>query len=228
MSQKNNIKMPTISKEDYLKIIYQQSETNNSVTTSAIAKTLNVSNAAATDMIQKLFAQGYLTYRKYKGVNLTSKGKKLALSLLRRHRLWELFLVKSLKLNWDEVHREAELLEHQTSEKLIDKIDEYLNYPKFDPHGAPIPDKYGKLPVEKDLTRLDNVFSEGTYFVAKVRDKDDELVRYFDELGLNIGTKFKVIKILNLDGSLTISNRKGKFSVSKVIAQNIFVSEVKK
>ncbi len=219
--------MPTISKEDYLKIILQQSEGSDKVTTSEIAGALKVSSAAATDMIQKLHSLGYVNYQKYKGVRLTKSGRKLALDLLRRHRLWELFLMKSLGLNWDEVHREAELLEHQTSEKLIDKIDEYLNYPKFDPHGAPIPDKNGKLPKEKNLTRLYNALLNKVYYVAKVNDKDDELVRYFSEIGLTLGAKLKVTKTLKLDGSLFLTNKSGNFTLSKTIAQNIFVRENK-
>ncbi len=217
--------MPTISKEDYIKIIYQNAEENKTVTTSSVAKNLDVSNAAATDMIKKLFAQGYVTYKKYKGVKLTAKGKKLALDLIRRHRLWELFLMKSLGLTWDEVHREAELLEHQTSKKLIDKIDEYLNYPKFDPHGAPIPDKKGKLPLQKKLIRLDKATPNKKYTVAKVSDKNDELVRYFSKLGLKIGSKFKITEILSHDGSVFISNRHGNFNISEIVAKNIFVTE---
>ncbi len=220
--------MPTVSKEDYLKTIYQRIEEGEQASTSSIARTLKVSNAAATDMLKKLSLQGFVNYKKYKGVSLTAKGRKEALSLLRRHRLWELFLMKVLKLKWDEVHKEAELLEHKTSEKLIDKIDQYLNHPKFDPHGAPIPDKRGVLPKEKKFIRLDAAKENKIYTIVKVNDKDDELIRYFAEIGFKLNTKFEVKKIFNIDGTITVKNKKGQFNLSPVVAKNIFVREVRK
>lgn len=134
--------MSTISKENYLKVIFNQNElVNDFVTTSQMAQELDVSNAAISDMAKKLSSEGLITYEKYKGMELTSKGEKMALKVIRRHRLWELFLMKILGLNWSEIHDEAENLEHHSSDFLIDKIDEYLGYPEFDPHGHPIPKK---------------------------------------------------------------------------------------
>jgi len=220
-------KMETVSKEDYLKSIYAISEGGRSnVTTSAVAKYLSVTNAAATDMIKKLNSQGYVSHVKYKGVKLTAKGKKVALKLLRRHRLWELFLQKALGLNWDEVHKEAERLEHQTSEKLINKIDEYLNHPKFDPHGAPIPDKNGKVPKEPQNISLAKATVGTTYSVVKVNDRDDELIRFLSEMGIKLYSKIKVLRRLAFDDTLILkSGKKKTFGVSKKIAENIFVAE---
>ncbi|MEN8194662.1 MAG: metal-dependent transcriptional regulator, partial [Bacteroidota bacterium] len=139
--------MPSISKENYLKAVYQLCQNSaNSVSTLALAQKLNITNAATSDMAKGLLKQGFVNYKKYKGVSLTSKGKEIAVGILRRHRLWELFLMQSLELGWEEVHNEAENLEHQTSDFLIDKIDDYLGNPQFDPHGEPIPQKNGSIP----------------------------------------------------------------------------------
>jgi DtxR family Mn-dependent transcriptional regulator len=139
--------MITISKEDYLKEIYKIAIDNDSnVSTANLAEKLSVTNAATSDMAKKLAKAGYIIYEKYKGIRLTTRGKKEALKIIRRHRLWESFLIETLGLNWGEVHEEAEKLEHQTSDFLIDKIDEYLDYPQFDPHGEPIPTKLGRIP----------------------------------------------------------------------------------
>ena len=120
------------------------------MSTAFLADKLEVSNAASTDMVKRLNTQGLLRYEKYKGVELTDQGEKLALRTIRRHRLWETFLINTLGLSWSEVHEEAEVLEHQTSDFLIDKIDQFLDYPEFDPHGDPIPSKDGKIPEIPD------------------------------------------------------------------------------
>ena len=132
--------MPTISKEDYLKVILKnEMSSDDSTSTTFLAKEMNVTKAAVTDMSKKMAEQGLISYIPYKGVKLRSKGRNIALNIIRRHRLWELFLIKSLGLSWGEVHQEAEMLEHSTSDYLIDIIDEKLGFPKFDPHGEPIP-----------------------------------------------------------------------------------------
>ena len=151
------VKMPTISKENYLKSIYSLNSTHGeNVSTSQVAQKLEITNAATSEMARKLAKLGYLNYEKYKGVELTEKGRKVALQIIRRHRLWEVFLINVLGMSWSEVHDEAEKLEHNTSETLINKIDEHLDFPEFDPHGHPIPNKFGEFPKLPKLVNLIN------------------------------------------------------------------------
>ena len=139
--------MHTLTEENYLKAIYRIFEsTGETVSTNAIAENLQINAASVTDMFKKLGQQKLVVYEKSKGVKPTDKGKKIALHIIRKHRLWETFMVEKLKLSWDEVHEIAEQLEHVHSDLLIERLDQLLNYPKFDPHGDPIPDKNGKLP----------------------------------------------------------------------------------
>jgi DtxR family Mn-dependent transcriptional regulator len=216
--------MSTISKENYLKTLYTKDKIENVVvTTSQIAESLNVSNAATSEMAKKLSNQGLVNYKKYKGIELTNRGEKIALNVLRRHRLWELFLMEVLNLTWDEVHDEAELLEHQTSENLIDKIDEYLNFPEFDPHGSPIPNKKGKLPLMPKLKPLLSGEEGATYSVARVSDKNSELIKYFTKIGLTLNKKIKIIEKLTFDNSIVIELNNSSISLSEKTAQSVFL-----
>ncbi|MBL1212352.1 MAG: metal-dependent transcriptional regulator [Ignavibacteriae bacterium] len=216
--------MSTISKENYLKTLYTKDKIENVVvTTSQIAESLNVSNAATSEMAKKLSNQGLVNYKKYKGIELTNRGEKIALNVLRRHRLWELFLMEVLNLTWDEVHDEAELLEHQTSENLIDKIDEYLNFPEFDPHGSPIPNKKGKLPLMPKLKPLLSGEEGATYKVARVSDKNSELIKYFTKIGLTLNKKIKIIEKLTFDNSIVIELNNSSISLSEKTAQSVFL-----
>jgi DtxR family Mn-dependent transcriptional regulator len=216
--------MPTISKENYLKTLYTKDKIENVVvTTSKIAESLNVSNAATSEMAKKLSNEGLVNYEKYKGIELTNSGEKIALDVLRRHRLWELFLIKVLNLTWDEVHDEAELLEHQTSENLIDKIDEFLNFPDFDPHGSPIPKKNGKLPSMPKLKSLLTSTVGESYKVARVSDKSSELIKYFSRIGLTINRKIKIIEKLTFDNSIVIELNGSKITLSEKTAQSVFI-----
>ncbi|MFH1198208.1 MAG: metal-dependent transcriptional regulator, partial [bacterium] len=185
--------MPTISKEDYLKTIYNQKhERGGVVSTSQLANILEVSNAATSEMAKKLSIEGYVQYQKYKGLELTSDGEKVALEVIRRHRLWELFLMRVLNLSWSEVHDEAEHLEHNTTEFLINKIDEYLGNPHFDPHGSPIPDKNGAMPAQPILLQLNQCELNRYYILARVADENSELVNYFTKIGLMINSKIMI------------------------------------
>ncbi|MBS1974709.1 MAG: metal-dependent transcriptional regulator, partial [Bacteroidetes bacterium] len=143
------------SKEDYLKAIFHLQTEQSMVTTNALAVAMQARPASITDMLKKLKSEKLLIYERYKGFRLNNEGKKIAVQVIRKHRLWEYFLVHKLKFGWDEVHEVAEELEHITSKKLIDQLDAFLNFPVTDPHGDPIPDRSGKFNSPKQLNLLD-------------------------------------------------------------------------
>lgn len=221
------VTMSTISKENYLKAIFNHKHNfGKSASATVLAKNLEVSNAAISDMAKKLTLQGLVTYEKFKGMELTNKGEKIALSVIRRHRLWELFLLKVLNLNLSEVHDQAEILEHNTSEFLIDKIDEFLGFPEFDPHGHPIPNKHGDIPESPNLIMLADTEENKIYKMARVHDSDSELIDYLNKVGLLLGAQFKVIHKLDFDKSVTIQLKNIQLPLSKKISENIFVFEI--
>lgn len=221
--------MPSISTENYLKALYNSehsvSEPSNRI---SIANQLSVSNAAISDMAKKLSNKGLISYEKYKGMELTSEGKRIALKVIRRHRLWELFLIKVLDLPWSEVHKEAEKLEHHTSEFLIDKIDEYLGFPEFDPHGHPIPNKNGSVPKVPDSILLSETNTEKFYEFVQVDDKDEKLIEYLTKVGFLLHTVFEVKDKLEFDGSSTVYFDNKSLSLSKKISESIFVKNINK
>ncbi len=217
--------MSTISKENYLKAIYQNLSLGVAATTSKLSNDLEVSNAAISDMAKKLSKEGLISYEKYKGMVLTKEGKKIALDVIRRHRLWEAFLAKVLGIPWGEVHNEAERLEHHSSEELINKIDEYLGYPDFDPHGDPIPRSNGNLPDAPKFIPLTKTKVGTAYKIARVNDKNTDLIRYFTKIGLKINGKLKVVDRLSFDDSLHVEINGRPFTFSEKIAANIFVNE---
>ncbi len=220
--------MKSISQEDYIKSIYKmQSESKNSVPSGKLAVELGVSKAAVTDMTRKLAREGLINYQSYKGSFLTRKGEKKALDILRRHRLWELFLVKALNLNWSEVHKEAENLEHHASEFLINRIEKYLNFPEFDPHGDPIPDKNGKLPKTKKRIQLSKTKSGKDFVVCRVDDKNSELMDYLEKIGIGIGVKLKFVERLEFDNSVLLKIKRKEIVLSEQAAEKVFVAEVK-
>ncbi|HOI30618.1 MAG TPA: metal-dependent transcriptional regulator [Melioribacteraceae bacterium] len=221
--------MSTVSKENYLKTILNQRMTmGNGATTSQMATDLSVSNAAISDMAKKLSKQGLVNYEKYKGMELTSKGEKIALKIIRRHRLWELFLMKVLGLGLSEIHDEAEKLEHYSSDFLIDKIDQFLNYPDFDPHGHPIPKKNGTLPKLPNHIKLSDTEIGNKYEFVSVNDKDSDLINYLVKAGLVLGSKLEVIDKLSFDKSLTVKFNNTELSLSKKITDSVFVILIKK
>lgn len=220
--------MPTISKENYLKSIYSLNLTNEeSVTTSQVAQKLEITNAATSEMARKLSEQGYLTYEKYKGVELTDKGKKVALQIIRRHRLWESFLMKVLGMSWSEVHDEAERLEHNTSEALINKIDEHLDFPEFDPHGHPIPNKNGEIPKIPKLVSLVNAEVGKKYKIFRVADESSELIQYLTKLDLILYKEIKIIEKLSFDNSIIVQVNGSNHSLSEKVAEKVSVTFIK-
>ena len=219
--------MPSISKENYIKAVYQLCQNApHSVSTSALAAKLNITNAATSDMAKGLSKQDFIKYEKYKGVSLTPKGKKIAIRILRRHRLWELFLTKSLGLGWEEVHAEAENLEHQTTEFLIDKIDDFLGNPKFDPHGEPIPQKDGKIPTMAKQIPLSKSKIGKEYIVIRVNDESKEVMNYFTNIGLNLSSKIKINNYLEFDNSTIVELNDKTHSFSEKISNKIFITPI--
>ena len=215
--------MLSLTEENYLKAIYHLSSGDSkSVTTNDLAEEMKTKAASVTDMIKKLSAKDLVKHERYYGVNITSKGKLQALQIIRRHRLWETFLVQKLGFTWDEVHEVAEQLEHIQSPHLIDKLDEYLGFPKTDPHGDPIPDQFGKLKAEPQVS-LDKVKPGTKVVIVSVKDSDPNLLKYLDKIGATPGKKIEVIGREDYDESLEIALEKKKFFVSREVSQNIMV-----
>ena len=195
--------MPTISTEDYIKAIYKLQERGERATTRALAALLGVADASITDMIKKLSEKGLVRYERYQGVELTPKGRRMALGILRRHRLWEMFLTQYLGYSWDRVHDEAERLEHVTSEELERKLDEALGFPSVDPHGHPIPTRDGVL-VGRDDTSLSACNVGDVVRVSRVDDDNAELLQHASQIGLALNSKITVKEKKSFDGSMVV------------------------
>jgi len=218
--------MLTTSEENYLKTIYNLSESGKKqVSTNSISKFLKTKPSSVTDMIKKLSAKKLLYHKKYKGTNISSNGKKLAIQIIRKHRLWEVFLFEKLKFKWDEVHKIAEELEHITNEKLIEKLDKYLKYPKIDPHGDPIPNKNGEINIKPKI-KLSNLLINNNCIVSNVNDDDANLLEYLNKIKIHIGSKIKVFDIIEFDKSIEIEiDSKNKVFISNRVAENILVTK---
>ena len=217
--------MNSFTEENYLKAIFKLLEKNESaVTTNAIAEKINTKAASVTDMLKKLADKKLINYKKYQGVLLTDKGKKVALNIIRKHRLWEMFLVDKLNFKWDEVHEIAEQLEHIHSDKLVERIDKFLDYPKFDPHGDPIPDHNGKIQLPKSQ-KLSELTNNNLCIMIGVVDHSPAFLQYLDKIELTLGNQIKIKDIVEYDKSLLVSiNNKTKTHISNQVANNILVS----
>ncbi|RPI18284.1 MAG: metal-dependent transcriptional regulator [Ignavibacteriae bacterium] len=216
------MKTQSKSKEDYLKYIFLLQSEDKKVTTSALAGKLNISPASVSEMVAKLSKEGLIKNTPYHGFQLTKQGEKIAVNLVRKHRLIEVFLQEHLKYRWEEVHNEAEKLEHVCSDVFIDKLEEYLNFPKFDPHGDPIPDKHGKL--ENPDNMILSKSKEGKYYiVAKVKDSFDEILKYMSRIGIRLNSKIHLTEKISFDESVLISVNNKKHLLSKKMADNIYV-----
>jgi len=210
--------------EDYLKNIYSLKLGAGKVTTSHLAEKLGISAAAVSEMISKLSKSGYISNTPYKGFELTGKGEKIALNLIRKHRLWETFLVKHLKYPWDKVHAEAERLEHSSSDELIKNLEEFMNFPKYDPHGEPIPDANGNLDVCNDF-QLSKGEEGTTYVVKRVSDENSEILAYLSKIGLKLNDKIKILEKISFDNSIQIQNKSLKLFLSEKLSNCIFVTQ---
>lgn len=217
--------MKNISKEDYLSAIYKLRDEAGEIKPNLIAENLEISAAAVTDMLKKLNKDGYVRYRKYKGIKLTPKGEKYAISMIRKHRLWETFLFETLGMPWEKIHNEAEKLEHSSSDELVDKLEEFLNFPEFDPHGYPIPDKAGNIPKQKQVIALSDMNKNEKGKISRISDFKSELLVYTKRQGLNIGEKIFIKDKLEFDGSVVININNKEVSLSKKIASNIFIEK---
>lgn len=216
----------TYSEENYLKAIYHLSQLQKKgVSTNAIAKLIDSKASSVTDMIKKLADKNLVFYERYQGVSLTTQGVYAAKMLVRKHRLWEVFLVETLDFSWDEVHEIAEELEHIKSEKLINKLDSFLGYPSVDPHGDPIPDAQGTIKnVEKKLLSEAEI-SEKTICIG-VKDSSPSFLKYLDKNGISLGTIIEVIDREIFDQSIKVSINDSVSMISQKIASNLFVKKV--
>ncbi len=214
--------MFTLAEENYLKAIFHlEHSLQGEISTNAIAEQMETKPSSVTDMVQKLAEKKLLTYKRYKGVRLTAEGKKVAINVIRKHRLWEVFLVEKLKFHWDEVHEIAEQLEHVHSEELITRLDQFLGSPEFDPHGDPIPDKHGILKrTEKKL--LSELEKNQHGVCVGVKELSPEFLQYLDKKKISIGTKITVLGKEFFDGSMIIQVGNDQSFISKTVAENLF------
>ena len=212
--------MPNQSTEDYIKSIYKLQNNRKPVTTSVLARVLNIGDGSVTDMLKRLSAKKLIQYKPYKGVLLMESGRRLAIRMVRRHRLWEMFLVQFLGYQWDEIHREAERLEHVTSDELDLRLDRLLGYPKFDPHGDPIPDRHGNIGDDPPAALA--TFESGD-IVTIVRVMDDPgVLQHAAELGLHLNQQLAVKKKMKFDGSMKVRVGTKEYFISREVADAIF------
>ncbi len=219
--------MANISKEDYLSAIYKYRETDGTIKANLIADKLSISNAAVTDMLKKLAKDGYVNYERYRDTRLTLNGEEYAKNMVRRHRIWELFLHQIVGMPWDKVHDEANRLEHSASDELINRLEEMLEYPEYDPHGDPIPSKEGKVPKLRKNVRLADLNEGQVGTVIRVNDFDDKFLVYISELGIKLNERILVKERRNFDKSLLIVIKGKPWNISSKLAENVFV-EVKR
>ena len=220
-----NIKLSK-SEENYLKSIFNLSEFGNKkVSTNSISKILNIEPASVTDMIKKLSKKKLIYHERYKGSSISKSGIKIALQIIRRHRLWEVFLHDKLKFKWDQIHEIAEELEHVSSDNLIDSLDKFLKYPKIDPHGDPIPNKLGEIDFVDKISIYDlNINQKG--IVSRIINEDDEFFNLLKKLDIEIGSEIKMIDKIEYDDSLEISINNKSVIISKQIASNIKITKI--
>jgi DtxR family Mn-dependent transcriptional regulator len=213
----------TISEENYIKVIYHLSIVSpKGVNTNAIAGMLDTKASSVTDMMKKLSEKNLVSYQKYQGVTLSEKGLQSAKMIVRKHRLWEVFLVDKLGFSWDEVHEIAEELEHIKSEKLINKLDAFLGFPAADPHGDPIPDEKGMIKkIEKQL--LSDAILEKEFHCIGVKDSSAEFLKYLNKQKIALGSKLKIIEREDFDETLVVEIDEKRLTISNKIANNIYV-----
>lgn len=214
------------AEENYIKAIWRLQLADNNVTTNELSAELQTKPASVTDMLKRLSEKKLLHYAPYYGVTLTPEGKKLALSIIRKHRLWEYFLVEKLKFEWDAVHEIAEELEHVSSPELIERLDAFLGYPKADPHGDPIPDSKGRMTSTSNVT-LQQLQEAQPAMVTGVGDQSSSLLELLRQKNIGIGTKLEIKQRHAFDGSVEIKIRnQALINLSEQLAKNIFVKPI--
>ncbi|HET8963277.1 MAG TPA: metal-dependent transcriptional regulator [Chitinophagales bacterium] len=216
------------TEENYLKAIFKLSENSDkNIITNAISEKMGIAAASVTDMLKKLAQKKLINYEKYYGVTLTASGKKEAVRLIRSHRLWETFLVERLNFNWDEVHDMAEELEHIKNVKLTDELEQYLGFPKFDPHGDPIPDKHGNIAYHEEIT-LDKMQLGDKGVIVGVIDHSSDFLKYLNKIQLVIQAKVLILDDEEYDKSKHIRiNNKSELIVSQKVSANLLVRKIK-
>jgi len=215
--------MQSFTEENYLKVIYHLAEQTNNVQTNAIAEQIQTKPASVTDMIKKLAEKGLVDYIKYQGVTLTEKGRQTAIDIVRKHRLWEVFLVDKLNFKWDEVHDVAEELEHIKSVDLIERLDEFLGFPKSDPHGDPIPDKNGRFAKTQFIKLIElKIGDSGT--ITGVSQHTSAFLKHLEKLGLTLGKQIEISDVTDFDGSVEILVNEKQINISREVAKHILIS----
>ncbi|SHF68411.1 iron (metal) dependent repressor, DtxR family [Salegentibacter echinorum] len=213
----------SFSEENYLKAIFHLQRTFKAgVSTNALAEEMETKASSVTDMVKKLSDKKLVIYKKYQGVKLSEKGKAVAVAVIRKHRLWEVFLVDKLNFNWDEVHDIAEQLEHIKSKKLTNELDRFLDYPKRDPHGDPIPDAEGNFSVSNQLL-LSGVNKSEKAVCVGVKDSSAEFLQYLDKNEISLGKELEVLDKEAFDGSMLILIDKKELRISQVVSNNLYV-----
>ncbi len=213
------------SQENYIKTIYTLSEKSEAeyVNTSSIASKLDMKAASVTEMLKKFESKKLIDYKKYKGAKLTEKGNEVALNLIRKHRLWEVFLLEKLNFKWDEVHDIAEQLEHIQSKELTDRLDDFLENPNFDPHGDPIPDRNGVITDNRKTSFLSEMTVRENGIMTGVQDSSSIFLKYLERLNIVLGQEIEVIEKLEFDGSFVIKVAGKETSISAQAAKNIIL-----
>lgn len=213
----------TTSVEDYLRVLYKLEQHGQNISTSHVAAAMNVSSASATGMMKKLAEMGLVDHRRYQGTTLTEQGRKIALSVTRRHRLWEMFLCETLGFKWHEVHHLADMLEHSTTPELERRIDEKLGFPTTDPHGDPIPRSDGFVALQQSLVALPLMQAGGRGRVRRVSDESTEMLEWFQNIGIRLGAELTLVGIVSFDSSAHIVVDGHTLVLSPRLASAVFV-----
>lgn len=220
-SSQSNI-MISLTEENYLKAIFHLINDENTVTINELSKFLNVKMPSVNNMMKKFADKKWVIYESYKPLKITDSGKKEAALIVRKHRLTEMFLVEKMNFGWENVHEIAEQLEHVHSEIFFDKMDEILNYPKFDPHGEPIPDKDGNI-ISQDLQKLSNCKIGEKVVFASMTSSDDDFLNYLNTRNLELGKKIEILEIEKYDKSMAVKIDKRQVVLSKIVCEKILV-----
>lgn len=216
--------MQSYTEENYLKVIYHLSQAHHPVQTNSIAEKIQTKAASVTDMLKKLADKELVNYVKYQGVTLTEKGSLTAINIVRKHRLWEVFLVEKLNFKWDEVHDVAEELEHIKSKLLIERLDEFLAFPKVDPHGDPIPDRHGNF-ADLSFIQLSHLKTKESGTITGVSEHSSPYLKHLEKLGLTLGKRIEIVEITPFDGSVELLVEDQKINISKEVAKHILISK---
>jgi len=214
----------SITEENYLKAIFKISEEEGrSVSNKAISEAMTTSAASVTDMLKRLRDKKLINYESRKEITLTKEGRIIATTLVRKHRLWEVFLMEKLHFTWDEVHNIAEELEHISSTELVERLDKFLGFPKYDPHGDPIPDSEGNI-AERQQVMLSDMKASTQAVLVGVNEHSSAFLQYLDRLGLSLGTELTLVERFEFDGSVKVRITTGKeMMLTDKVSQNLFM-----